>query len=390
MKITTPAMYIAFLLFRPFWWIQKVLPRKKNIWIFGAWMGTQYADNARYLFEYILKNRKEITPYWITRSPKIFSELKAKHIPVVKVWSLKGIILSLRAKYTFITVGMSDINPYFHNGCKLVWLWHGMPLKKIGIKVFEPGHERSKLKQFLIDILNPYWKFSCYKFISTSPFFSKILKDSWELKNEQILEAGQPRCDLFYTELKDSFIADIRQKYKDAKIILYMPTYRSQDVLFNPFIEKYGFDESEFSSFLEMNNLVFIYKPHFFDRNVDFSVSSNRFIYLRYDKVSNLYALLNSVDALATDYSSVYFDFLCTKKSTYFLTFDYDEYKEKSRDVYFDMHEYFHGVFCNNWSEFYQKTYDNLKLEVEKDFEFFSCFCDGKSSEKVTDYLLDN
>ena len=70
--------------------------------------------------------------------------------------------------------------------------------------------------------------------------------------------------------------------------------------------------------------------------------------------------------------------------------YDKSVLKEKSRDVYFDMHEYFHGVFCNNWSEFYQKTYDNLKLEVEKDFEFFSCFCDGKSSEKVTDYLLDN
>lgn len=42
--------------------ISCLIPKNKNIWVFGAWRGQLYADNAKYLFEYVTENKKDIRP----------------------------------------------------------------------------------------------------------------------------------------------------------------------------------------------------------------------------------------------------------------------------------------------------------------------------------------
>ena len=50
------------------------------------------------------------------------------------------------------------------------------------------------------------------------------------------------------------------------------------------------------------------------DRDVKVSINSDRFIFLDDSMFTDLYILLNSVDCLITDYSSVFFDFSYLKK----------------------------------------------------------------------------
>ena len=104
-----------------------------------------------------------------------------------------------------------------------------MPLKKIGFKVFDSGHELSKVKQCLFDLFNPYWKFRCYKFLSTSSFFSKILKEAWDLEDDQLLEVGQPRCDVFFTKYEDDYILIVNKPHK----ILVHPDGNTSKTLMN-------------------------------------------------------------------------------------------------------------------------------------------------------------
>ena len=54
------------LLFLPFWYFQRLLPRDKNIWVFGSWFGQRYSDNSRAMYEFVLENRPDIKPFWIT------------------------------------------------------------------------------------------------------------------------------------------------------------------------------------------------------------------------------------------------------------------------------------------------------------------------------------
>ena len=42
--------------------------RQKRLWVFGAWEGRKYDDNAKYLFEYIGSCHPEIRIVWLTNS----------------------------------------------------------------------------------------------------------------------------------------------------------------------------------------------------------------------------------------------------------------------------------------------------------------------------------
>ena len=52
----------------------KLVKRKNNVWIFGAWAGQNYSDNTKYLFEYVNEHQKDIRAIWITKSEKLSSQ----------------------------------------------------------------------------------------------------------------------------------------------------------------------------------------------------------------------------------------------------------------------------------------------------------------------------
>ena len=58
------------------------MPRRNNLWLFGARGGFSFSDNSKYLFLYIQKECKGIDAIWITKNRKIIHNLKEQHIPV--------------------------------------------------------------------------------------------------------------------------------------------------------------------------------------------------------------------------------------------------------------------------------------------------------------------
>jgi CDP-glycerol glycerophosphotransferase len=54
--------------------VQRLIPRKNKVWVFGAWYGQRFSDNSRYLFEYVNKEQSDVEAIWITRD----KELKQK------------------------------------------------------------------------------------------------------------------------------------------------------------------------------------------------------------------------------------------------------------------------------------------------------------------------
>ena len=44
-------------------WICRLVmlfPRQEELWVFGAWKGKLYADNAKYMFEYVNREHPQI------------------------------------------------------------------------------------------------------------------------------------------------------------------------------------------------------------------------------------------------------------------------------------------------------------------------------------------
>ena len=199
--------YVGYIVFRPIWIMERIIPRNDKIWIFGAWFGEKYADNSKYLYEYVVQNEKEIKAVWITKSKEIYAQLKAKNFTVYKASSFLGIFFTLIAGYAFLTNGQTDVNCFFINGCKQVWLWHGMPLKKI-LKCDDAYVKINRYKKLVQEFLNPYHKLNPYVTITSSDFFTPYLAESFGIDKARILNTGLPRCDAFFNEKREKFIED--------------------------------------------------------------------------------------------------------------------------------------------------------------------------------------
>jgi len=90
---------------------------------------------------------------------------------------------------------------------------------------------------------------------------------------------------------------------------------------------------------------------------------------------------------LITDYSSIYFDFLCLGKPIILFPFDYEEYTSGSREFYFD-YNLLEAKRVYTWSELEQcllnkSYYAPSKEEIRR----FRPNPIGNCSKQLVDYL---
>ena len=110
-----------------------LVPKNKNIWIFGSWFGEKYIDNSKYFFEYINEKHLNVRAVWLTRSKKVLKFIRNRGYEAYLTYSIKGCWFSIRSGVAIIAqVLRTDLNHYaLSNGTKIIQLWHGIPLKKI-------------------------------------------------------------------------------------------------------------------------------------------------------------------------------------------------------------------------------------------------------------------
>ena len=111
----------------------RLIPKDKNLLVFGDRAGKRFADNSRYLFLYLSKNYREIKCIWVTKEKKIFEYLNNKKLNCVYSNSLKGFYYTLRAKYHLFNFVEEDINKFTTYFSDCILLWHGVLPKKLSI-----------------------------------------------------------------------------------------------------------------------------------------------------------------------------------------------------------------------------------------------------------------
>lgn len=379
---------IAFL---PIWWYDGLKKRDSKTWVFGAWYGENYSDNCRNLFEYVSRCHPEINAVWITRSDSVYSSLKSKNMNVEYADSKEGISICKKAKYAFISNTLRDINEKHVNGMTRVWLWHGHPLKKI---VYDQPAPAKTIKEKIRGFFPPCSKPKADIVLNASPFFSPFYQTAFRVTSEQIIDTGYPRNDSFFENGTAPYIEGLRQKYPNSRIIMYMPTFRDtlykDGKAFNPF-GSFGFDIISFNGFLERNNLVFLYKGHYVDiQNQTFTENDgSRFVFVNSSMYDNLYSFIKDTDILATDYSSIYFDYLLLKKPIILTPFDKNSYCNGSRPLYFSYDDNIEGVKANDWDEFMRIVEDKqYYVPSQNTLNKYHLYQDGNSSQRVTEYFL--
>jgi hypothetical protein len=86
-----------------FYWLSFLIPKDKNLWIFGSMFGAGYADNSKYFFEYIRKYHPEVRAVWFSACSDSVDEVRRKGYEAYRFYSPAGILIALRAGAGFIS-----------------------------------------------------------------------------------------------------------------------------------------------------------------------------------------------------------------------------------------------------------------------------------------------
>ena len=385
---TTIVSIIMFVVY----WFSRLIPKKKGLWIFGAWYGEKYGDNTKYLFEYINKNVPEIRPIWLTRNQQAFDLIRLKGYEVYWTYSLKGFLISMIAEKIFITVGIKDVNRYAINRKDVIMMWHGnTPIKKV---VFDDTITRKNqfiLEKFLY-FLFPFLGTTRFNglAISGSEEASIIFKSAFRANEKQILLTGYPRNDTFFDMDQNApILAEIESlKKTDTTTVIYMPTHRKEGK--GEISELLNIDLNKLNqSLISLNTKLFIKLHYFHLKKHNYKNLSHIYFITDADIAQDIYTILTMFDMMITDFSSVHFDFLLTKKPIIFAPFDKEKYIMNDREFYFNYDDVTPGPKVKDWDEllvYIEKFIHNPKLYEKERLNVmrrFNKYIDSNNCQRV-------
>ncbi|WHY86101.1 CDP-glycerol glycerophosphotransferase family protein [Neobacillus novalis] len=332
-----------------------LLPVRKKLLIFESFLGRQFSCNPRAIYEYVKHHDYDYEMIWSVdrKHSRIFQQL---NIPYVNRFSLKWLWLLPRAEY-WITNSRMPLWLKKPNHTTYVQTWHGTPLKKLAADIKEVHMAGTTTIEYKEEFLQESrrWDF----LISPNPYSTAIFKRAFQYE-KTILETGYPRNDRLITHNNDDTIKRIKDTLgipNNKKVILYAPTWRDDE-----------FDDSgkyKFTLQLDLAELkrtlseeyVIILRVHYLIANRINIQPYQGFVFdcSDYDDNRDLYLIS---DILVTDYSSVFFDYLCLKRPIIFYTYDLDTYRDTLRGFYFDLEKDHPGPLV--------KTTEELIAEVKR------------------------
>lgn len=310
-------MFLTNTVFRGLSAINQIVPKNQNLVLLYSNMG--FRDNVAYIYDYMI-SEKYNEKYQIIRSQ---NESYEGVIPTnVKVVSnMRAIKCYLRAGHVFYAFGKLPIYPAKNQ--KVVQMWHGSPFKGVD-------------KRQLVENANKKKKSYYTNAFSTSKIFNEFWCKEFDCGIERISICGHPRTDVM---IKPYSKDDLN--LNDLKLIMWMPTFRKSKILgYNdvdsaddilPVVKNE--DLYRLNETLKQKKCLLWIKLHPMQdldryKKEDFSniiiQSSDDFNAMGLD----LYRLLASSDALITDYSSVFYDFMLMNRPIAFTVDDYEEYKD--------------------------------------------------------------
>src|SRR5699024_3450284 len=300
-----------------------ILPKNERIIMFESFLGKQYSDNPRAIYESLKKYDQSYKMYWSfdRHSIKEFNHLD---IQSVRRFSLRWLILMTRAKYWITN---SRLPAWIPKPRKTIYVqtWHGTPLKRLAADMDEVHMPGTNTKQYKRNFLNEVKKWDYL--ISPNAYSTKIFKRAFQF-DKHIIESGYPRNDALVRLNSEGYQLELKAELGlplNKKVILYAPTWRDDDYYT---VGKYKFelkmDIERLRKELGSNYIIILRLHYLIAENIDLT-GYTEFLYdfSQYEDIKNLYLVS---DMLITDYSSVFFDYAILKRPMLFYVYDIEQY----------------------------------------------------------------
>lgn len=365
-----------------------LMPKKKIILFESI---SDFCDSSKALYDEMLKDNvnREYKLVWLVDNVQSFKNINEENVTFIEAFprKIKGKIIkfyyNVFSKYCFYTHVLTGI-PY------------------------NRGQVRYFLTHAAIPIKNSTGKFWNYKFNTfiecTSLFASKYRCKTFGGGEDRAQILGLPRNDYLFK--KSNTIQNLIGKEYN-KAILWMPTFKhinnSNRNDFNSNIQKdiSLLNEETLSSINEIlvkqnSYLIIKFHPSQDMRYVDIYDFSN-IIFLTnsqlLEKGIEIYSMLGETDALITDFSSVYVDYLLTNKPIGFELRDKKEYEKGIGFIFENPFDFMPGHKIYNkeqLAKFINDICSNNDLYLEdrkKMVELCHKYRDGNSSKRILEFL---
>lgn len=369
--------------------LKKRLSKTENIIVLES--NPDFTDNTKALYDVLIKNRvnDKYKLVWLVNDPKEFENIKEHNVEFVKFFDKKNSSFCGNEKTMFyykhakMIIDENKFVKKFDKKQIRIHLNHGSPFKDAIAYNTNIGD---------VDAL-----------IVQSKFFVEKESTTKDTDKNKIYPLGFPRNDLLYKENDFSFPPLDRLK---GKVILWLPTYRNHKASnLNTMAFPFGLpcintkeELMKLNETLKKGNTFIVIKFHPAEniKNLVGLRLSNIKIIKDEELVNRnvtLYQLFTRVDALITDYSSVYFDFCLTKKNIGLAISDYDNYLKEQGEFQYNYKDTIVGSYMYNNKDLLEfvndvandrdKTYKERMKVVKK----YDDYRDGKAAERVYEFI---
>ncbi len=333
-----------------------VIPRRSDAWVFGC--GAGIGDGALALWDLVADRGHPAV--WLVGSSREAKDAAARGIPYAFKRSPRGFWLTARAAVVVVTHGFGDVNRYAVSGAFIVQLWHGIPLKRIGLDSRETLRSgilpRSRAVRSALGLMYR----GAARRIRILPAASHLargrLESAFGLPDARVPMTGEPRVDVLSAGDPVTRRSSARAAISHATgildpsvpLVLYAPTWR--DGAADPAIPS-AEEWRGIVQVLERHRAVLLVRSHPLGAG-DYAppFPTERVVALGSDVVADVTPLLPGLDALVTDYSSLAFDSALVPLPVVFLAPDVDGYA-RTRGFYGSYADVAGSDWATEWTQ---------------------------------------
>ena len=260
---------------------------------------------------------------------------KGVNVKFVDAESLKGAYYAARSKVILLGYSLAGLSSYSYlltARHSIIQLWHGIPLKRIGMLFPEETFWPKETVKYAATVSSS---------TSDKNFMAQVFSP---LAEDRVWQSGLPRNDIILMDEKKlpddylSMLQTLRERVNGRTLVLYVPTWRIDSA------NRYSFSDNELTRLnkvLDSHDAVLAIRGHSNVRAKKLmNVKSSDTRIIDVNNVPDVNILLRLTDILITDYSSIYIDFLITGKPILHFTYDLEEYY-KERGFLYDINDAF-------------------------------------------------
>lgn len=374
--------------------LAQLVPMDRRLVLFGAWEGTRYLDNPKYLFLAALERRVEddLRPIWFTRDRQLRDQLRERGLPVVCAGTVQGVLAQLRAAavvYTHRAAADFDA-ALLHWRTLRVQTWHGIPLKRIGFD--DERHASARSINRLLRYVLPHRHERCDLVLASSDEDRRHYASAFDTPLERIAVAGYARNDRLVRSFREP-----RGEPDRVRRAIYMPTFRGKPGSAFELFAQTGCDFAELDRALDAMNVRLDVKLHPVQR---FRPEDLRAIdacrcITALEDVEDIYAELHRYDVLVTDYSGALLDFLLSRRPIVVAALGLEQYLRDDRSLYYALEEICPEDPCSSWAEVVAALAEAARRDVVDTPRYdavrsrFHAHDDAGSADRGLDALLE-